>query len=336
MTIIWSDGGDGSRLAPNDLNREEIGMSTVRWGVIGNAKIGRDRLQPAIEASAHGELVAVASRSGDLSYEALLARDDIDAVYIPLPNHLHVEWSRKALEAGKHVLCEKSITLSPQELEPLMDVRPDLILSEAFMVRFHPQWVKVRELVQNGVIGEARAISGQFSFYNVDPKNVRNQPNMGGGGILDIGCYPIFTARFVWGAEPIKGASLIVEQDDFGTDIQCSAIMEFPDNRHLNFVCSTQLQLHQRMVIQGTKGRIEVKVPFNPYPGIAEPELYLYEGASLGDEHGQRVAIEHVDQYVLEVDAMNRAILGQEEWSVSRTEIMAQAKAIAMVFDGRI
>ena len=112
MTIIWSDGGDGSRLAPNDLNREEIGMSTVRWGVIGNAKIGRDRLQPAIEASAHGELVAVASRSGDLSYEALLARDDIDAVYIPLPNHLHVEWSRKALEAGKHVLCEKPLTMN--------------------------------------------------------------------------------------------------------------------------------------------------------------------------------------------------------------------------------
>ena len=131
----------------------------------------------------------------------MLARDDIDAVYIPLPNHLHVEWSRKALEAGKHVLCEKSITLSPDErCEPLLDVRPDLILSEAFMVRFHPQWVKARELVQSGAIGEARAINGQFTFYNVDPHNVRNQPNMGGGGILDIGCYPIFSARYVSGA----------------------------------------------------------------------------------------------------------------------------------------
>lgn len=311
-------------------------MGKVRWGVIGNAKIGRDRLQPAIEASEHGELVAVASRSGELSYEALLAREDIDAVYIPLPNHLHVEWSRKALEAGKHVLCEKSITLSPEELAPLLDVRPDLILSEAFMVRFHPQWIKARELVQSGAIGEARAINGQFTFYNVDPNNVRNQPNMGGGGILDIGCYPIFTARFIWGTEPIKAASMIVEQDDFGTDIQCSAIMEFPENRHLNFSCSTQLELLQSMVIQGTTGRIEVKVPFNPYPGIAEPELYLYEGAGLGVAHRQRIEIENVDQYVLEVEAMNRAILGQEPWSIPRSDIMAQARAIAMVFDNRL
>ncbi len=311
-------------------------MGKVRWGVIGNAKIGRDRLQPAIEASEHGELVAVASRSGELSYEALLAREDIDAVYIPLPNHLHVEWSRKALEAGKHVLCEKSITLSPDELAPLLDVRPDLILSEAFMVRFHPQWIKARELVQSGAIGEARAINGQFTFYNVDPNNVRNQPNMGGGGILDIGCYPIFTARFIWGTEPIKAASMIVEQDDFGTDIQCSAIMEFPENRHLNFSCSTQLELLQSMVIQGTTGRIEVKVPFNPYPGIAEPELYLYEGAGLGVAHRQRIEIENVDQYVLEVEAMNRAILGQEPWSIPRSDIMAQARAIAMVFDNRL
>ena len=311
-------------------------MSKVRWGVIGNSKIGRERLQPAIEASEHGELIAVASRSGEVSYEDLLARDDIDAVYIPLPNHLHVEWSRKALEAGKHVLCEKSITLSPEELEPLLDVRPDLVLSEAFMVRFHPQWIKARDMVRSGAIGEARVINGQFSFFNDDHKNVRNQPNMGGGGILDIGCYPIFIARFIWGSEPVKAASLIVEQEDFGTDIQCTAIMEFPDNRHLNFMCSTQLDLHQRIVIQGTKGRIELKIPFNPYPGLAEPELYLYDGPGLGDAHGQRIEVENLDQYVLEVDAVNRAVLGMEDWSVPRSEIMAQAKAIEMVFKGRI
>jgi len=311
-------------------------MSKVRWGVIGNSKIGRERLQPAIEASEHGELIAVASRSGEVSYEDLLARDDIDAVYIPLPNHLHVEWSRKALEAGKHVLCEKSITLSPEELEPLLDVRPDLVLSEAFMVRFHPQWIKARDMVRSGAIGEARVINGQFSFFNDDPNNVRNQPNMGGGGILDIGCYPIFIARFIWGSEPVKAASLIVEQEDFGTDIQCTAIMEFPDDRHLNFMCSTQLDLHQRIVIQGTKGRIELKVPFNPYPGLAEPELYLYDGPGLGDTHGQRIEVENLDQYVLEVDAVNRAVLGMEDWSVPRSEIMAQAKAIEMVFKGRI
>ena len=311
-------------------------MSKVRWGVIGNSKIGRERLQPAIEASEHGELIAVASRSGEVSYEDLLARDDIDAVYIPLPNHLHVEWSRKALEAGKHVLCEKSITLSPEELEPLLDVRPDLVLSEAFMVRFHPQWIKARDMVRSGAIGEARVINGQFSFFNDDPNNVRNQPNMGGGGILDIGCYPIFIARFIWGSEPVKAASLIVEQEDFGTDIQCTAIMEFPDDRHLNFMCSTQLDLHQRIVIQGMKGRIELKVPFNPYPGLAEPELYLYDGPGLGDAHGQRIEVENLDQYVLEVDAVNRAVLGMEDWSVPRSEIMAQAKAIEMVFKGRI
>ena len=242
----------------------------------------------------------------------------------------------KALEAGKHVLCEKSITLSPEELEPLLAVRPDLVLSEAFMVRFHPQWIKARDMVRSGAIGEARVINGQFSFFNDDPKNVRNQPNMGGGGILDIGCYPIFIARFIWGSEPVKAASLIVEQEDFGTDIQCTAIMEFPDDRHLNFMCSTQLDLHQRIVIQGTKGRIELKVPFNPYPGLAEPELYLYDGPGLGDAHGQRIEVENLDQYVLEVDAVNRAVLGLEDWSVPRSEIMAQAKAIEMVFKGRI
>ncbi len=311
-------------------------MGEVRWGVIGNAKIGRDRVQPAIEASDNGRLVAVASRSGPVTYDALLERDDIDAVYIPLPNHLHVEWSRKALEAGKHVLCEKSITLSPAELEPLMALRPDLILSEAFMVRFHPQWVKTKELVQSGAIGEVRAVNGQFSFYNVDPGNVRNQPNMGGGAMLDIGCYPIFSTRFVLDAEPTKAASLIVEQPDFGTDILCSAIMDFPGNRHLNFTCSTQTQLHQRMVFQGTEGRLELKVPFNPYPGLQDPEIVLYPGAALGDAHGERIEVENLDQYRLQVEAMNRAILGEEAWSIPRSDIMAQARAIEMVFNSRI
>ena len=311
-------------------------MGEVRWGVIGNAKIGRERVQPAIEASDNGTLVAVASRAGPVTYEALLERDDIDAVYIPLPNHLHVEWSRRALEAGKHVLGEKSITLSPAALEPLIDLRPDMILSEAFMVRFNPQWITARDLVQSGAIGDVRAVNGQFSFYNVDPTNVRNQPNMGGGSILDIGCYPIFTTRYVLDAEPVKAASLIVEQPDFGTDILCSAIMDFPGNRHLSFNCSTQLQLHQRMVFQGTEGRMELKVPFNPYPGVQDPEILLFKGARLGDAHGEPVAVQSADQYRLQVEAMNRAILGEETWSVPRSDIMAQARAIEMVFHGRL
>ena len=311
-------------------------MSKVRWGVIGNAKIGRERVQPAIEKSAQGELVVVASRGGPVTYEDLLARDDIDAVYIPLPNHMHVEWSRKALEAGKHVLCEKSITLSPEELAPLMDVRPDLVLSEAFMVRFHPQWIKVRELVQGGEIGEVTAVNGQFSFYNDDATNIRNQPNMGGGGILDIGCYPIFCTRFVLGTEPLRAASFIVDNESFGTDVQATAIMEFPDGRHLSFTCSTQLELHQRMVFQGTKGRIEVKVAFNPYPGIAKPNVLVFKGSDLDDFHGEQVEVEDADQYELQVEAMNRAILGQEPWGVPREEIMAQAKALDMVFKGRL
>lgn len=311
-------------------------MSKVRWGVIGNAKIGRERVQPAIENSAQGVLVAVASRQGPLSYDDLLARDDIDAVYIPLPNHLHVEWSRKALEAGKHVLCEKSITLSPEELAPLLEVRPDLVLSEAFMVRYHPQWLKVRALVQAGEIGAVTAVNGQFSFYNDDAGNIRNQPNMGGGSILDIGCYPIFSTRFVLDAEPLRAASFIVENESFGTDVQATAIMEFPEGRHLAFTCSTQLELHQRIVFQGTKGRIEVKVPYNPYPGLAEPRILIFKGAALDDHHGEQIDVENVDQYELQVEAMNRAILGQEAWAVPRSEIMAQARAIDMVFKSRL
>src|SRR6266704_1151678 len=251
----------------------------VKWGVLGAASIATRKAIPAMQKGEWSAVTAIASRdlnkakdaAGKLgiekaygSYEELLADPEIEAIYNPLPNHLHVPWSIKAAEAGKHVLCEKPLSLTVAEAKTLLAVRDrsDVKIGEAFMVKTHPQWLKTRDLVRRGVIGELRAIVGAFSYFNRDPKNVRNIAEWGGGGLMDIGCYPITTSRWVFGEEPLRVAGIAERDPEFGTDRLASAILEFPSGQSV-FSCGTQLVRYQRLQFLGTKGRIEIKIPFN-------------------------------------------------------------------------
>ncbi|MEM7464336.1 MAG: Gfo/Idh/MocA family oxidoreductase [Pseudomonadota bacterium] len=250
-----------------------------KWGVLSTAKIGREQVLPAIQDADNGVLTAVGSR--DLSraraladrfgaphafesYEALLESDDVDGVYIPLPTSQHAEWAIRAADAGKHVLVEKPLTLNADDIQPVIEARDrnGVIVSEAFMVTYHPQWLKIRELIGDGAIGRIRHVQGAFSYYNRDPSNMRNQVDLGGGGLPDIGVYPTVTTRFCTGKEP-KRVQAVVERDkEFGTDCYASVKGDFGDFE-LSFYCSMQMALRQSMVFHGETGYIEVNAPFN-------------------------------------------------------------------------
>ena len=251
----------------------------VRWGILGTANIAVAKVIPAMQRSEWCEITAIASRdlpkaraaAGELnipnaygSYEELLADDSIEAVYNPLPNNLHVPWTIKAAEARKHVLCEKPIALSAAEAEMLIDVRDHtgVRIQEEFMVRTHPQWLETRRLIHSGRIGSLRSITGFFSYNNPDPTNIRNHLELGGGALMDIGCYPITISRFIYETEPRRVLSLIERDAATGTHTLTSAVLDFP-NGHSTFTCSTRLAPYQRMIFIGTEGRIEVLIPFN-------------------------------------------------------------------------
>jgi predicted dehydrogenase len=295
----------------------------VRWGVLSTAAIGVKKVLPAMQKGEWTEVSAIASR--DLSkaqatastlgipkaygsYEELLADPEIEAIYNPLPNQLHVPWSIKAAEAGKHVLCEKPISMTVSEAESLLEVekKTGVRIGEAFMVRTHPQWVRTRELIASGRIGELRSVMGFFSYFNTDPKNIRNIADFGGGGLMDIGCYPINTSRLVFGEEPLRVSGVIQNDPTFHTDRLTSAILEFPSG-HAVFTCSTQLVPYQRMQILGTKGRIEVEIPFNA-PKDQPSRILIDDGRDLT---GGGITVETFpvcDQYTLQGDAFSRAI----------------------------
>jgi predicted dehydrogenase len=300
-------------------------MEPVKFGIISTANIGMEKVTPAMQKSAGCDIQAIASRNLDSakaaakklgipkaygSYEEMLADPEIEAVYNPLPNHLHVPLTLKAAEAGKHVLCEKPVAFNAQEAKKLVEARDKhgVIIAEAFMVRYHPQWIKARELVRSGAIGELRAIQGSFSYMNRDPADVRNQPETGGGALYDIGCYTIVTSRYIFGEEPKRVVSMIERDPDFQTDRLASALMEFPSGQAL-FVCSTQLVPYQRMQIFGTTGRIEVQIPFNAL--LDEPcIIFQDDGSVLGDRSAQKITFETANQYTLQGDAFARAVRG--------------------------
>src|SRR5881396_1229661 len=241
----------------------------VRWGILGAARIAVRKVIPGMQRGEWSEVAAIASRERRKaedaarklgmpkaygSYEELLADTEIEAVYNPLPNHLHVPWSINAAEAGKHVLCEKPLSLTVAEAKTLLDARGrcGVKIGEAFMVKTHPQWLRTRELIRKGVVGDLRSIVGVFSYFNRDPENVRSKLEWGGGGLLDIGCYPITTSRFIFGEEPVSVLGLIERDPDFKTDRLASAILEFPSGQAV-FTCSTQLVPYQRMQFLGTQ-----------------------------------------------------------------------------------
>lgn len=318
-------------------------MKRVRWGVLSTALIGMGKVIPAMQRAEHAEVTGIASR--DLgraraaaekagirqaygSYEELLADPAIDAVYIPLPNHMHVEWSIKALEAGKHVLCEKPIGLSVTDAEQLLAAGRqylNLKLMEAFMYRHHPQWVKTKELVEAGEIGTLKAIQAVFSYNNHNPDDIRNQVEAGGGGLMDIGCYPISVARFLFGSEPVSVAASIEYDPEFGTDSYGACLLRF-EGGTAAFTYSTQIEPHQRVVVMGTGGRIEVMIPFNAPPDRPCTVLLAH------NEVEQRIELPTTDQYTVQGELMSLAILNDTPVPTPIDDAVANMRVIEQCF----
>lgn len=301
-------------------------MARVKWGILGAAKIGLDRVIPGMLKAANVEVVAIASR--DLakaraaadrlgipaaygSYEDLLADPDVQVVYNPLPNNLHVEWTLRAARAGKHVLCEKPMAMSAADAEALRGCPQDRLVMEAFMVRFHPQWIRAREHVRSGRLGEIRALQMLFAYNNPDPANIRNRTETGGGALMDIGCYPMVGARFLLDADPLRAIALIDRDPVFGTDRLSSAILDFGGGRQMTFAVSTQATRYQRMQVLGTKARLEIVIPVNAPQG--EATRILIDDGGTPDGSGAEVEILPAsDQYTLQAEAFSRAVLGEE------------------------
>jgi len=319
-----------------------MSMHKVRWGILSTADIGMAKVTPGIQKSAHSEVVAIASR--DLakaeaaarqlgiakaygSYEELFADPDIDAIYNPLPNHLHVPMTVAAAKAGKHVLCEKPIALNAADAEALRECPADRIVLEAFMIRFHPQWLRAREIVRSGELGEVRAINAVFSYYNVDPANVRNKPEIGGGGILDIGCYPVTAARFLFEGEPNRVVSLVENDPDFGTDRLASVLADFGAGRQLNFVCSTQLVGHQSIEVLGTKAKLSIAIPFNA-PADQMTAITIDTGAVLDGSLSRREILPASDQYTEQAEAFALAVLGEKPLPWGIEDAIASMKVL--------
>ena len=304
----------------------------VRWGIISTANIGMMKVTPGIMKSPHSVVTAIASRdvvrareAADQlgianaygSYEEMLADPEIDAVYNPLPNHLHVDLTLAAARAGKHVLCEKPMGLDAKDAERLRAVPDGILVAEAFMVRYHPQWLRAREIARSGELGEVRAVFSLFTYFNTDPANVRNQADIGGGGILDIGCYPVTGGRFIFDGEPKRVVALVDRDPNFRTDRQASVIADFGDGRHLTFLVSTQLINTQSIEIVGTKGRVEILIPFNA-PRDERTAIIVDKGESLDGNLARREIMPASDQYTEQAEAFALAVLGRQPlvWSI--------------------
>jgi predicted dehydrogenase len=319
----------------------------LRWGILSTASIGLRKVIPGMQKGQLCSVDAIASR--DLakaekaatahgipkaygSYEELLADSAIDAIYNPLPNQLHVPWTIKAAEAGKHVLCEKPIALTAEQAKTLIAVRDrtGVKIAEAFMIRTHPQWLRAHELIAEGRIGELRAIMGIFSYHNVDPANIRNSVDSGGGALLDIGCYLIHASRYAFGRMPARVVGLVDRDPEMRIDRLTSAILDFDAGQSI-FTCGTQLVPHQRVQFLGTRGRIELEIPFNAPPDRLT-RLFIDDGT---DITGGRIVTETIavcDQYALQGDAFARAVFEGGEVSVTVEDAIANMAVIDAVF----
>ena len=319
----------------------------VRWGVLGTAAIAVNKVIPAMQQGFWSEVLAIASRDIDKatqvsrqlgipkafgSYEELLADNEIEAVYNPLPNHLHVPWTIRAAEAGKHVLCEKPIGLNMEESAQLLTVRDrtGMKIQEAFMVRTHPQWIGALGLIKSGRIGDLRSINGFFSYFNLDPENIRNQVEIGGGGMLDVGGYPITIARFIFGAEPRRVTGLIERDPQLGIDRLASVILDFPGGQ-ASFTCGTQIVPYQRMQLCGTRGRIEVEIPFNA-PAGKPTQIFIHDGADPGGNSPEVKEFPVCDQYTIQGDLFSRAILENGAQAIPLEDAVKNRAVIDAIF----
>jgi predicted dehydrogenase len=319
----------------------------VRWGILGAASIAVRKVVPAMQRGERTQVVAIASR--DIaksraaakqlgieraygSYDELLADPEIEAVYNPLPNHLHVPWTIRAAEAGMHVLCEKPIALSAEEARKLLAVRDrtGVHIGEAFMVRNHPQWLAVRDMIREGRIGELKVIAGHFAYFRRDPNDVRSNPEWGGGGLMDVGCYPITMSRWLFGEEPESVIGLIDRDPELRVDRIASGLMQFPSGQ-ATFTCAMQLVHYQRMQIHGTTGRIEIQIPFNA-PSDRACRIFVDDGRELGDASAQAIDFPVVDQYTLQGDRFSDAVRGIGEVPVPVEDAVANMAVIDALF----
>lgn len=324
-----------------------IDGSPVRWGVLGAANIALKKVIPAMQRGRLSRVVAIASRDVNKaraaaeslgieraygSYEELIADAEVEAVYNPLPNHLHVPWTIRAAEAGKHVLCEKPIALTSTEARSLIDVRDrtGVRIGEAFMVRAHPQWAKVRELIHAGRIGEMRLVVGHFSYYRRDFEDIRSRLEFGGGALMDIGCYPITLSRWLFDGEPVEVIAQIERDPDMKVDRLVSALLRFSGGQ-ASFTCSGQLVPHQRMQIFGTRARIDVEIPFNAPPDAA-CRIYLDGGGDLAGRSRETIELPVVDQYTLQGDRFSEAIRNGGDVPVSLEDAIGNMAVIDALF----
>ena len=317
-------------------------MRKLRIGILSTANIGMKKVTPAMQRGQHTDVVAIASRdqaradaaakqlgipTAHGSYEALLADPNVDAIYNPLPNHGHVPWSIRAIQAGKHVLCEKPIALSSAEAGALIAVakqHPRVKVMEAFMYRHHPQWIKARQIVAEGGIGALRTVHSFFSYFNADPANVRNMADIGGGGLMDIGCYNISLSRFLFGAEPARVVGLVEFDPTFKIDRLASGMLDFGAGT-ATFTCSTQLASYQRVNIYGTEGRVEIEIPFNAPPD--KPcRIWHQRGADV-----KEIVFPICDQYTLQGDAFALAVLNDTPVPTPLEDALANMKVIERV-----
>lgn len=317
----------------------------IRWGIISTAKIGVTKVIPGMQKSSLSEVVAISSRSAEgaqaaagqlgiptahSSYEALLADPQVEAVYNPLPNHLHVEWTIKALEAGKHVLCEKPVGLNAAEAEKLLQASrkyPRLKVMEAFMYRFHPQWIRAKALVKAGAIGKVKVVQSFFSYYNDDPGNIRNMADIGGGGLMDIGCYCISFPRFLFDSEPTRAVGLLDHDPVLKTDRIASGLLDFGGGKSATFTCSTQLMPYQRCIVFGTDGYVEIEIPANAPPD--KPcRLWL-----VTKDKKEEIVLEVADQYTCQADAFATAVLNDTPVPTPLTDAVNNMKVIDAIFE---
>jgi predicted dehydrogenase len=321
-------------------------MEKVRWGVLSTSDFAERKFIPGLQKSSSIEVAAVGSR--DLgkaqafanrcgiataygSYEALLADPSIDVIYNPLPNSMHVEWTKKAAEARKHVLCEKPMGLDAAELDVLLPLAEQVHIAEGFMVRFHPQWPETREIVRSGQLGRVSHMHVAFSYNNPDSANIRNIANVGGGALYDIGCYAIVAARWFMDADPVRVAGLIDRDPEFGTDRVTSAILDFGDGRMCTFQVGTQTIYHQRVHVYGTEGRLEITIPFNQ-PQDDQTIYLLHEGQSVHGLDARQFVVPANDQYTSQGEAFSRRVREESPTTAPLLDAMVNMRVIDAIF----
>jgi predicted dehydrogenase len=324
-------------------------LSELRWGVLSTADIGRRKVIPAIQKARRCRVVAIASREpgrasaiaaelgigrAHASYEALLADGDVDAVYIPLPNHLHLEWTLRAIAAGKHVLCEKPLALNAADAARMVDAAEaaGLTLMEAFMYRLHPSWAAVRDLVAAGRIGRLMAIQSWFSYYNDDPANIRNIREAGGGALYDIGCYNVNLSRLLFGAEPVRVHASVLRDPANGVDVLTSAILEFAGGGQATFTCSTRTETDQRVHVYGTTGRIAIDIPFNIPPDRPTQVFVTAGGDPPVAPASETLAFPVSDAYRVEAETFAALVLDGSPPPFPVADAVANLRVIEQIF----